>query len=207
MERNASKSQHTKLTLEKNIHPPLLPGFRLATFRSRVRRFYQQAIPATRVSTWILTSCQTTWSSRGLSNSKRDVDPGLLFVVPKASSAVMYFRPGSIQHFNNIADIMFLPNKRSKLDNSLSPIAVLSRQFQKQGGRGGGGGREGVLLSFQHFTVRVLRSAVRISLSIEMPKTETRENFFFFFLHILEKPYPLIPVSYTHLTLPTRRTV
>ena len=33
----------TKLTLEKKILPPLLPGFELATFRSRVRHSYQQA--------------------------------------------------------------------------------------------------------------------------------------------------------------------
>ena len=33
-----STSQHTKLTLEKKTLPPLLPGFELATFRSRVRR-------------------------------------------------------------------------------------------------------------------------------------------------------------------------
>ena len=36
----------TKLTLEKKILPPLLPGFELATFRSRARRPNQQAIPA-----------------------------------------------------------------------------------------------------------------------------------------------------------------
>ena len=40
------KSQHTKLTLEKKILPPLLPGFELATFRSQVRRCNQRAIPA-----------------------------------------------------------------------------------------------------------------------------------------------------------------
>ena len=39
-------SQHTKLTLKKKVPPPLLPGFELATFRSRVRRANQQAIPA-----------------------------------------------------------------------------------------------------------------------------------------------------------------
>ena len=38
VERTPSKSQHTKLTLAKKILPPLLPGFELATFRSRVRR-------------------------------------------------------------------------------------------------------------------------------------------------------------------------
>ena len=31
--------------MEKKILPPLLPGFELATFPWRVRRFYQQAIP------------------------------------------------------------------------------------------------------------------------------------------------------------------
>ena len=48
MERTPKKSQHTKLTLEKKIFPPLLPGFELATFRSGVWRSYQQAVPADR---------------------------------------------------------------------------------------------------------------------------------------------------------------
>ena len=42
MEWTPNKSQHTKLTLEKKILLPLLPGFELTTFR--VRRSYQQAI-------------------------------------------------------------------------------------------------------------------------------------------------------------------
>ena len=46
MERTPNKSQHTKLILEKNILLPLLPGFELATFRSRLRRSNQQANPA-----------------------------------------------------------------------------------------------------------------------------------------------------------------
>ena len=46
MEEIPNKSQHTKLALERKILPPLLPGFELAIFRSRVRRSYQQAIPA-----------------------------------------------------------------------------------------------------------------------------------------------------------------
>ena len=46
VEQTSNKSQHTKLTLEKKILPPLLPGFELATFGSRVRRSNQQAIPA-----------------------------------------------------------------------------------------------------------------------------------------------------------------
>ena len=48
-ERAPNKSQHTKLTLEKKILPPLPPGFELATFRSRVWRCYQQAILASRI--------------------------------------------------------------------------------------------------------------------------------------------------------------
>ena len=43
VKRTPNKSQHTQLTLEKKILPPLLPGFELATFRSRVRRSHQQA--------------------------------------------------------------------------------------------------------------------------------------------------------------------
>ena len=41
-----NKSQHTKLTLEKKILPPLLPGFKLTTFQSQVRCSNQQAILA-----------------------------------------------------------------------------------------------------------------------------------------------------------------
>ena len=52
VERTPNKSQHTKLTLEKKILPPLLPGFELATFRSRVRRSDQQAVPAPQVVHW-----------------------------------------------------------------------------------------------------------------------------------------------------------
>ena len=46
VERTPNKSKHTKLTLEKKIHVSLMPGFELATFRSRIRRSYKQAIPA-----------------------------------------------------------------------------------------------------------------------------------------------------------------
>ena len=48
VERTPNKSQHTKLILEKKILSPLLPGFDLATFRSRVRHSNQQAIPTPR---------------------------------------------------------------------------------------------------------------------------------------------------------------
>ena len=41
-----NKSQHRKLTLEKKILPPLLPGLEPATFRSRVRPSNHSAIPA-----------------------------------------------------------------------------------------------------------------------------------------------------------------
>ena len=55
MELTPNKNQYTKLTEEKKILPPHLPGFELATFRSPVWRSNQQAIPAP----CILTSCQT----------------------------------------------------------------------------------------------------------------------------------------------------
>ena len=41
-----NESQHTKLTLEKKILPPLPQGFEPATFESRVRRSNHWAIPA-----------------------------------------------------------------------------------------------------------------------------------------------------------------
>ena len=41
-----NKSQHRKLTLEKKILPPLLPGLEPGTFRSQVRCFNHWAIPA-----------------------------------------------------------------------------------------------------------------------------------------------------------------
>ena len=44
--RYRNKSQHRELTLEKKILPPLLQGFELATFQSRVRRSNHRAIPA-----------------------------------------------------------------------------------------------------------------------------------------------------------------
>ena len=46
VERTPNKSQHRKLTLEKKILQLHLPGFELATFRSRVWHSCQQAIPA-----------------------------------------------------------------------------------------------------------------------------------------------------------------
>ena len=44
MERTLNKSQYTKLTLEKKILLPHLPGFELTTFRSWVQCSYQQAV-------------------------------------------------------------------------------------------------------------------------------------------------------------------
>ena len=46
VEYTLNNSQHTKLTREKKILLPLLPGFELTIFRSRVWCSYQQAIPA-----------------------------------------------------------------------------------------------------------------------------------------------------------------
>ena len=38
-------SQHRKLTLEKKLLPPLLPGLEPDTFRSRVHRFTTELFP------------------------------------------------------------------------------------------------------------------------------------------------------------------
>ena len=59
-----NKSQHRKLTLEKKILSPLLPGFELPTFWSRVRRSYQQTIPAIglRVTTLIIIFLVVDWT-------------------------------------------------------------------------------------------------------------------------------------------------
>ena len=52
MEQTPNKSQHTKSILEKDILPPLLLGFELATFHepgaltNKLSRLYRQAIPA-----------------------------------------------------------------------------------------------------------------------------------------------------------------
>ena len=46
------KSAQKKLTLEKKILTPLLPGSELATFRTRVRHSNQQAIPVPDNCTW-----------------------------------------------------------------------------------------------------------------------------------------------------------
>ena len=45
VQQTPNKSQHTKLTLEKKIFLPLMPGFELATFWSQVWHSYQQGIP------------------------------------------------------------------------------------------------------------------------------------------------------------------
>ena len=60
---DTDKSQHTNLTLEKKILPPLLPGFELATFRSRVRRSNQQAIPAPTSTHVFLALTLVTWQN------------------------------------------------------------------------------------------------------------------------------------------------
>ena len=45
VEQTPNRSQRTKLTLEKKILPPLLPGIEPATFRLRVRRCTEWSIP------------------------------------------------------------------------------------------------------------------------------------------------------------------
>ena len=62
VERTPNNSQHTKLTREEKILPPLLPGSDLATFRSRVRRSNQQAIPVTPKHAYTLDPPKSEWA-------------------------------------------------------------------------------------------------------------------------------------------------
>ena len=75
VERILNKSQHTKLTLEKKIILQLLPGIELLTFRWRVWRSFQQAIPAPASAYGFVVhrrpsdysfSKQETWNCNGL---------------------------------------------------------------------------------------------------------------------------------------------
>ena len=61
VEWTSNMSQHTKLTLEKNILLPPLSGFELAIYRSRVRRSYQHIgrSAVTTMACCLLLLCQT----------------------------------------------------------------------------------------------------------------------------------------------------
>ena len=59
VEGTPNKSQHTKLTLEKKILPLLLPGFKLATFRSQVWLSYQSK--SGKMNTVNQYFCMTLW--------------------------------------------------------------------------------------------------------------------------------------------------
>ena len=91
VERTPNKSQYTKLTLEKKILPQLLPGFKLATFRSRVRRSYKQVVPAPHGTEctcvyWFTRSCLLTNISLSFANavpSKRCEDALRLFCIKR----------------------------------------------------------------------------------------------------------------------------
>ena len=56
-----NKSQPRKLTLEKKILPPLLPGHEPETFRSRVRRSNHWAIPAPDLPSFSLCVVKCAW--------------------------------------------------------------------------------------------------------------------------------------------------
>ena len=76
VERTPNKSQHTKLTLEKKILSPLLPGFELATFRSRVRCSNQQAIPAPTNSLQRKTKTDGERDRQTHTHTKKDAEKG-----------------------------------------------------------------------------------------------------------------------------------
>ena len=71
--RYRNKSQHRKLTPEKKILPPLLQGFKPATFQSWVRRSNHLAIPASvhtsgmflAYSPWGIEYCETDFRLNG----------------------------------------------------------------------------------------------------------------------------------------------
>ena len=63
VERTPNRSQHRKLTLEKKIPPPVLPGFKLAAFRSRVRRSHQRGIPVPLLTVTPNIKRHVTWST------------------------------------------------------------------------------------------------------------------------------------------------
>ena len=93
MERTLNKSQHTKLTLEKKILPLLLPGFELATSRSRVRRSYQQAIPATSMCSHVkLTIDQSCQKIEFTGYAKRELFQSGQMVTPQVNREVDFFR-------------------------------------------------------------------------------------------------------------------
>ena len=75
VERTRNKSQHRKLTLAKKILPPLLQGFELATFRSRVRRSYQQADLLGNIRPQSSQLAEPLWTDPGIMNgiSVRDL--------------------------------------------------------------------------------------------------------------------------------------
>ena len=60
-----NKNQHRKLTQEKKILPPLLPGLEPGTFRSRVRRSNHWAIPAPKLNRVL----SRLWERRCISKS------------------------------------------------------------------------------------------------------------------------------------------
>ena len=68
VEQTLNKSQHTKLTLEKKIFLPLLPGFKPTTFQSQVWCSNQQAILALlyTCTQWQIHMCSYTLTARTL---------------------------------------------------------------------------------------------------------------------------------------------
>ena len=110
MERTPNESQHTKLTLDKKILPPFLPGFELATFRLWIRR-------STNKLSWLTCSLgarkvavlDNLWGRRVLARVSRWVFANsrglhsLSFVSPVASSR----RDWKRMHFKQIIQNKF----------------------------------------------------------------------------------------------------
>ena len=90
VERTPNKSQHTKLTLEKKTLPPLLPGFELATFRSRVRSTCQQVtlLPAIKQPLPHLVKSGVVTRTASDSSSPQSAPTPYCFHMPPGSVAV-----------------------------------------------------------------------------------------------------------------------
>ena len=114
VERTPNKSQHTKLTLENIILLPLLPGFELAIFRSRVRCSNQQAViiqtQLRSKRTYTPTSTTAFETSKKTHRFKSYLAKSLLPPINKYSPVILY-----ISHslsFNILSHTSYHPNNK-----------------------------------------------------------------------------------------------
>ena len=141
-DRTLKKSQHTKLTLEKKILPPLLPGFELAAFRSRV--LVSRGLRSTQVtlsaSSTAVCKHITQWIDRCLLQRQRmllfwDIWPGLqyLFLAWRWQHLFfVLFRIINKRSFNFLFFCFFFQNAGSQLCFRLFFFLKANKQRKKQ---------------------------------------------------------------------------